>query len=78
MSISDDHDADQHNGRLAQLESKLTFLEHTGEILAGAPEAQQSATQILNRTPEGLQEQLGSLQRDTGISDRPDEPPPHY
>ena len=75
MSASDDH---QDNDRLTQLESKLSFLEHTIEVLSGELEAQQTETRRLGKKLEGLQEQLGSVHRDTGINDQPDEPPPHY
>lgn len=70
MSDSDD--------RLEQLESRLTYLEHTVDVLAGELEAQQAETRRLYKNMEALREQLGSLQRDTGINDSTDEPPPHY
>ncbi|NKI34008.1 SlyX family protein [Wenzhouxiangella sp. XN79A] len=78
MSSSDTPAGEGRDDRLAQLESKLTFLEHTVDVLSGELEAQQGHTRRLQKTLEGLREQLGSLQRDTGISDQPDEPPPHY
>ncbi len=74
MSESNPPDSD----RIDQLESKLTFLEHTVEVLAGELEAQQAETRRLHKHIEALREQLGSLQRDTGISASQDEPPPHY
>lgn len=75
MSISGDNPGDD---RLTQLESKLSFLEHTVEVLSSELETQQNETRVLNKKLEGLQEQLGSLHRDTGVSDQQDEPPPHY
>lgn len=69
---------DKAGERIAQLESKLTFLEHTVEVLAGELEAQQSETRKMQRRLEGLQEQLESQGRDTGIGGEQDEPPPHY
>ncbi|MBY6205522.1 SlyX family protein [Halomonas denitrificans] len=70
MSTTDD--------RIAQLESKLTFLEHSVDVLSGELEAQQAETRTLLRKLKGLQEQLDSQQRDTGIDDSSDQPPPHY
>ena len=78
MSSSETPADNGHDDRLDRLESRLTFLEHTVDVLAGELEAQQGHTHRLQKTLEGLREQLGSLQRDTGISDSPDEPPPHY
>jgi uncharacterized coiled-coil protein SlyX len=75
MSISADEPGDD---RMTQLESKLSFLEHTVEVLSGELEAQQNETRQLNKKIEGLQEQIGSLHRDTGVSGQQDEPPPHY
>lgn len=72
---SPDHPDDD---RLAQLESKLAFLEHTVEVLSSELETQQSETRMLLKKLQGLQEHLESLGRDTGIGDSPDEPPPHY
>jgi uncharacterized coiled-coil protein SlyX len=63
---------------MAQLESRLAFLEHTVDVLSGELEAQQNETRVLRKTIEGLREQLDSLQRDTGIDSHHDEPPPHY
>jgi SlyX protein len=67
-----------HDDRLAQLESKLAFLEHTVEVLSSELETQQSETRMLLKKLQGLQEHLESLGRDAGIGDSPDEPPPHY
>ena len=75
MSTSGD---DQGDDRLTQLESKLSFLEHTVEVLSSELETQQIETRQLRKKIEGLQEQLGSLHRDTGVSEQQDEPPPHY
>jgi len=75
MSTSGD---DQGDDRLTQLESKLSFLEHTVEVLSSELETQQIETRQLNKKIAGLQEQLGSLHRDTGVSEQQDEPPPHY
>jgi SlyX protein len=75
MSISADEPGDD---RMTQLESKLSFLEHTVEVLSGELETQQTETRQLNKKIEGLQEQLGSLQRDPGVSEHQHEPPPHY
>jgi len=63
---------------LTQLESKLSFLEHTVEVLSSELETQQIETRQLRKKIEGLQEQLGSLHRDTGVNEQQDEPPPHY
>jgi SlyX. len=63
---------------LTQLESKLSFLEQTVEVLSSELETQQNETRQLRKRIEGLQEQLGSLHRDTGISEQQDDPPPHY
>lgn len=79
MSGSDDSGSDSHGAEgLAQLESKLTYLEHTVDVLASELEAQQRETRILHQKLRGLQEQLDSQQRDTGIDDSGDQPPPHY
>jgi len=64
--------------RIAQLETKLTYLEHTVEVLAGELEAQQRETRRMHQKLTGLQEQLDSQQRDTGIDESNDQPPPHY
>lgn len=87
MSVSDDSAGNQlvndsvgndGNERLAPLESKLAFLEHTVDVLAGELEAQQKETRRLHRLLERLQQQLESLQSDTTIDDQHDERPPHY
>ncbi|MEN1728444.1 MAG: SlyX family protein [Pseudomonadota bacterium] len=75
MSASDDQN---NNDRLEQLESKLAFLEHTVDVLSGELEAQQNETGSLHKKLNELQEQIESLQRDTGIGDGHDEIPPHY
>lgn len=74
MSVSEDP-AGEH---IAQLESKLTYLEHTVEVLAGELEAQQNETRMLHMKLRGVQEQLESMGRDTGIVGPHDDPPPHY
>ena len=79
MSSSGDSSNNHTNAEdLAQLETKLTYLEHTVEVLAGELEAQQTETRRLHMKLKGLQEQLDSQQRDTGIDDSADQPPPHY
>lgn len=78
-----DNSTDENSGRngaegIAQLETKLTYLEHTVEVLAGELEAQQRETRRMHQKLTGLQEQLDSQQRDTGIDESNDQPPPHY
>ncbi|MEE4330123.1 MAG: SlyX family protein [Wenzhouxiangella sp.] len=75
MSVSNDHPDED---RMAQLEAKLAYLEHTVDLLAGELEAQQGETRRLHKKLSGMRDQLESLQRDTGINDQRDEPPPHY
>lgn len=75
MSVSNDHSDED---RMTQLEARLAYLEHTVDILADELEAQQGETRSLRKKLTGLQDQLESLQRDTGINDQQDEPPPHY
>lgn len=64
--------------RMAQLESKFAFLEHSVDVLAGEVEAQQNETRMLRKKLDELLEQFDSLQRDTGIDAPQDERPPHY
>lgn len=78
MSGSDEQSKSGVDDRIAQLETKLTYLEHTVEVLAGELEAQQRETRRMHQKLTGLQEQLDSQQRDTGIDDSADQPPPHY
>lgn len=78
MSGSDEQSKGGGDDRIAQLETKLTYLEHTVEVLAGELEAQQRETRRMHQKLTGLQEQLDSQQRDTGIDDSADQPPPHY
>ncbi|AKS41751.1 SlyX family protein [Wenzhouxiangella marina] len=72
------HDDPEHADRMAQLESKLAFLEHTVDVLAGELESQQNEARILHRKLDALHRQLESLQDETGIEGQADERPPHY
>jgi uncharacterized coiled-coil protein SlyX len=75
MNVSDDDGGDS---RVDHLESRLAFLEHTVDVLSGELESQQKDNRMLHKKIEGLQEQLESVQRDTGVDGSQDEPPPHY
>jgi len=79
MSISDERAGGRAgNDHMTQLESKLAFLEHTVDVLAAELEAQQNETRTLNKKLQGLQQQVESQQRDTGIDEPQNELPPHY
>ena len=79
MNRSDDStDEQRDHDRMTQLESRLAFLEHTVDVLGGELEAQQNESRALRKALGGLQEQLEGLQRDTGIDDAQNDPPPHY
>src|SRR6056297_2777859 len=77
-ACSNNRDESGDDNRITQLESRLAFLENTIDVLAGELEAQQGETRMLHKKLVGLHQQLESQQRDTGIGDQPDEPPPHY
>lgn len=64
--------------RLEQVESRLAFLEHSIDAIAGEVEAQQSEMRRLSKLLQGLEDQLDSLRRETGADPSQDEPPPHY
>lgn len=67
-----------HSDRLAELESKLAFLEHTVDGLAEELGTQQSETGMLIKQLEELRRQLENVSKDSGISGEHDERPPHY
>lgn len=72
------YDSHADEARIANLESKLAFLEHTVDSLADELGAQQSETRMLLKQLEELRRQLESVQNDPGISGQHDERPPHY
>jgi uncharacterized coiled-coil protein SlyX len=78
MSSSEMKDEGRCNESVIELESKLAYLERTVEVLADELQAQQSETRLLRTKLAAMQEQLTSLKRDSGVSDLPDQPPPHY